>query len=383
MAATATVVDSASLYFREGTSDKVYHATLEDAGSGYVVNFSYGRRGSTLKTGSKTARPVSMAEARKVFDRLVAEKTGKGYQYMTSSSHGTPGGVAASNRHIPTVVQTAPAVSQCVLLNPINPMYIETYLQQDEWVAQPKLDGVRFMLRNESGGITAINRKGGSVAVPNEIIECIEAASSYYEEGLPDFFIDGELIGSTYYVFDILEHDGNKITGLNVVNRMEILRTLFDDLESDNLKLVNIVEGRENKTKLYVQLQRDKKEGVVFKYREATYTTGRPASGGNYMKHKFYDTASCIVSRGQALMTNGKRSVALKVQENGVDIAIGNVAIPANHPIPSMGDIVEIKYLYAYKNGSLYQPIYLGKRTDLTYTDCKYGQLKFKSDVGD
>ena len=376
MAATATVVDSASLYFREGTSDKVYHATLEDAGSGYVVNFSYGRRGSTLKTGSKTARPVSMAEARKVFDRLVAEKTGKGYQYMTSSSHGTPGGVAASNRHIPTVVQTAPAVSQCVLLNPIDPNDIDNYLRNDDWVAQPKMDGVRFMLRNESGGITATNRKGGSVAVPNEIIECIEAAASYYEEGLPDFFIDGELVGSNYHVFDILEHDGNKITGLNVINRMEILRTLFDDLESDNLKLVDIVEGRENKTKLHVQLQRDKKEGVVFKYREAVYTAGRPSSGGPYMKHKFYDTASCIVS-----MTNGtKRSVALKVQENGVDVAIGNVTIPVNHPIPSMGDIVEIKYLYAYKNGSLYQPIYLGKRTDLTYTDCKYGQLKFKSE---
>lgn len=374
-----TVIDSVSLYFQEGSSDKVYHASIEKTNTGYVVNFSYGRRGSALKSGSKTSSPCSISEARKVFDRLVAEKTGKGYQYMTSSSHGTPGGVSASKRSIPTVAQTPAPVSQCVLLNPIDENETADKLKDDDWVAQPKLDGVRFMLRKQGDKITAINRKGGDVAVPTEIVECVEAANAYYDEGLPDFFIDGELIGSTYHVFDILEHDGKKITHISVLDRMVILRNLFDDLESDSLKLVDIVIGKNNKTDLFLNLKRENKEGIVFKYMYATYTAGRPASGGTYLKHKFYATASCIVSQ-----VNEKRSVGLNVRENGgrlaMNITIGNVTIPANHSIPSVGDIVEIKYLYAYKNGSLYQPIYLGVRTDIYQTDCVIDQLKFKSD---
>ena len=36
-----------SLYYREGSSDKVYQAAIEPAGNQFVVNFAYGRRGGT------------------------------------------------------------------------------------------------------------------------------------------------------------------------------------------------------------------------------------------------------------------------------------------------------------------------------------------------
>ena len=87
-----------SLYFREGSSDKVYHAQIVPNGDNlYSVNFQYGRRGSTLQTGSKTAAPVTLAEARKIFDKLVAEKKAKGY---TEGERGvpTPGGELANRR---------------------------------------------------------------------------------------------------------------------------------------------------------------------------------------------------------------------------------------------------------------------------------------------
>ena len=34
-----------TLYYREGSSDKVYEAIIEPQGEGFVVNFAYGRRG--------------------------------------------------------------------------------------------------------------------------------------------------------------------------------------------------------------------------------------------------------------------------------------------------------------------------------------------------
>ncbi len=70
---TQTQSDTLTLYYREGTSDKVYQAAIEPAGDGlYAVTFAYGRRGGTLNTGRKTNRPVSYGEAKSIFDRLCA-----------------------------------------------------------------------------------------------------------------------------------------------------------------------------------------------------------------------------------------------------------------------------------------------------------------------
>ena len=38
--------DRVTLYYREGSSDKVYQTAIEPAGELFVVNFAYGRRGS-------------------------------------------------------------------------------------------------------------------------------------------------------------------------------------------------------------------------------------------------------------------------------------------------------------------------------------------------
>ena len=82
-----TKLPSVTLYFKEGTSDKVYQCQIEAAGERFVVTFAYGRRGSTLNTGTKTNVPVSFDDAQRIFDKLVKEKKGKGY---TEGEAGTP-----------------------------------------------------------------------------------------------------------------------------------------------------------------------------------------------------------------------------------------------------------------------------------------------------
>ncbi|MGE3768980.1 MAG: WGR domain-containing protein, partial [Kofleriaceae bacterium] len=94
------VIEQSRLWFREGASDKVYEIDLvEVAANQYVVNFRFGRRGTALKDGTKTALPLSLDKARAVFQKLVAEKLAGGFQT------GTPPAVA------PPVVTTAPAPS--------------------------------------------------------------------------------------------------------------------------------------------------------------------------------------------------------------------------------------------------------------------------------
>lgn len=93
------VTDQARLWFREGNSDKVYEIDLVEVAAGqFVVNFRYGRRGSTLRDGTKTAVPVPLAKARATFDALVDEKTKGGYRPISGSASAPTPSLLGSNQ---------------------------------------------------------------------------------------------------------------------------------------------------------------------------------------------------------------------------------------------------------------------------------------------
>lgn len=74
------LVRQARLLFVEGKSEKVYEVDLCEVGPNkLVVNFRYGKKGAALKDGSKTVAPVGLAEAEKVYDKLVQSKIEQGY----------------------------------------------------------------------------------------------------------------------------------------------------------------------------------------------------------------------------------------------------------------------------------------------------------------
>ena len=81
------LIKQAILEHREGTSDKVYEVDLCQVGDDqYVVNFRYGRRGGSLREGTKTALPVGRDQADRAFAALVASKTKKGYRHKNHGS---------------------------------------------------------------------------------------------------------------------------------------------------------------------------------------------------------------------------------------------------------------------------------------------------------
>src|ERR1700733_5370935 len=119
-----------TLYFKEGSSDKVYQAFIEPAGDRFTVNFAYGRRGATLNTGTKTNVPVDYLDAKRIFDKLVREKTAKGY---TQGESGTPYQHAES--------KTSGILPQ--LLNSIDESQVLNLMEDDGWCMQEKFDGRR------------------------------------------------------------------------------------------------------------------------------------------------------------------------------------------------------------------------------------------------
>src|SRR6476660_5014946 len=80
-------MEQITLYYRQGSSDKVYQASIEPQAGGYVVRFAYGRRGTTLQAGSKTPVAVNYGEAKAIYEKLIQEKLSKGY---SPGDAGTP-----------------------------------------------------------------------------------------------------------------------------------------------------------------------------------------------------------------------------------------------------------------------------------------------------
>lgn len=76
------IVQTTNLHYRDWKSDKVYYAELCKIPKTNLwnINFSYGRRGTNLVTGTKNDRPLNYFQARNVYDKLVNSKVKKGYR---------------------------------------------------------------------------------------------------------------------------------------------------------------------------------------------------------------------------------------------------------------------------------------------------------------
>ena len=77
---------SSRLFYRDGTSDKEYHASINQVEGGFTVTFAFGRRGTALTAGTKTSVPVPLEKAQQIYDRLISEKAAKGYTHTGSGA---------------------------------------------------------------------------------------------------------------------------------------------------------------------------------------------------------------------------------------------------------------------------------------------------------
>jgi bifunctional non-homologous end joining protein LigD len=219
----------------------------------------------------------------------------------------------------------------------------------------------------EGAVITGVNRKGLTIGLPTAIMRSAAAIRA-------DFILDGEAIGERLHAFDILALNSEDLQ--KVPYRARLL-SLINMLAANQAPHITFVETRfasNEKQSLLQELRRKNKEGVVFKKVDAHYTPGRPNSGGTQLKHKFYATASVVVSA-----INAQRSIEMRLLNQDGWHSVGNVTIPANHRIPPVGTVVEVRYLYAFPESKcLFQPVYLGERTDIGHAECVLSQLKFK-----
>ena len=352
-------IDSVALFYKSGSSDKEYHLQLVEEATGCLVNFQYGRRGSTLNPGCKTKAPVTEEAARKVFNKIVAEKTSEGYTVGASTGGDYTASAAAAKPTTPLADRVIPQ-----LLNPIDEVEMEALLRDEGWGCQEKKDGTHKMARKTASTVIATNKKGIEVGYPTAY------AGGLIQIGL----YDGESIGETYHVFDILEYGAKDLRSLGYGDRYKYLEGLFNDAKGP-VRLVPLAVGYVAKKALLDKLVAGKKEGIVFKKLAARFTAGKAHS--DMAKYKFYSTASVIVVKH-----NDKDSIAMGLLDStGKVVGVGNVTTIGHVKAP-VNSVVEVRYLYGYKGGCLYQPAYIGPRDDVDYNECSFdGQkIKFKAE---
>jgi bifunctional non-homologous end joining protein LigD len=355
---------SVHLKFIQGSANKVYNAYLAEKDDGWVVNFAYGRAGKPLRTGTKTAKPVSFEVAEKAYNKLVQGKKSKGY---TEDEGGMP---FTGSEKAGEATNWLPQL--------LNPVELEDVPEATKgWPSmwcQTKHDGERRGIIITADDIVPANRRGLRTTMHPAVQDELEDLAAAL---VGDYTLDCEDMGTSLIIFDVLL-DG--LDGAQFYERVESLWVVAATIAKLGLTriAVDIPTEIKNPTQLEkfrAKAKRDNEEGIVIRNGGARYAVGRPNKWGDCLKYKFYASATCIVASVHAT----KRSVKLALWDGDQRVGVGNCTIPPNYLMPQSNDLVEVKYLYAYRGGSIYQPQYKGVRTDLDNSAATLDQLKYKA----
>lgn len=355
-----------SLHSTEGGSDKVYELSIEpNGGDSFTVSYANGRRGGTMATGTK-AVDVDYAKAKAAAEKVLAEKVKKGYNPVASLSGHFQAGAAASIRPEDSGIR----LNQLLPIE--DPDALQALVESPHYAFQEKHDGQRRAIicrptgsQGDPAAFTGVNRRGMTVPLPASILNSLYPGTS--------FIVDGEILGDRIVLFDILEVNGIDQRQELYRERLETLRVFFENMViGGSVEMIKTATTPEEKRALMQEVSARGGEGVVGKDLNAAYELGRTPG---QIKSKFWHTLSAIATPGR----DGRNSIGLElIGDDGARLQVGNVTVPANQTVPAPGQVVEIRYLYAYDGGSLYTPTLLGVRDDVAPEECLASQRRFK-----
>jgi bifunctional non-homologous end joining protein LigD len=172
--------------------------------------------------------------------------------------------------------------------------------------------------------------------------------------------LDGESIGDMFHAFDVLELDGRDIRAWTYRERLVGLMNLLHGVQQRAMRFADTAYTADQKSRLPASLKASGKEGIVLKRLDAPYTPGRPYSGGAQLKHKFYATLSRLGREDQSATQRGNT-----LDRQGRLAGRGERHHPANHRIPAVGQVVEVRLpVCVPDSGIVYQAVYLGERSE-------------------
>jgi predicted DNA-binding WGR domain protein len=135
---------------------------LENVEDKWSVQAQWGRRGSALQSDVK-ASGVTYDEAKRVYDRILREKVGKGYQIAEATANGN----AAISVGLPATKEHSGHTPE--LLTPIEELEALQLAQDVSWWFQQKFDGRRLAVRKTDGKYSGINKLGQIIPIDSRL----------------------------------------------------------------------------------------------------------------------------------------------------------------------------------------------------------------------
>jgi len=322
--------DKISLWSTEGGSDKTYTLWIEKDQKGCWLKYLFGPRGGTQNQGTKNKVAFTPEKAEKEYDKILKEKLAKGYKPLGGD--------------VPEYVEVKEAKDAGIrpmLLTPDTEENLEKYITDDDWCAEEKLNGVRIMIKADGDRIVGVNRRGLERPIPKSVEKALLGALK------PGDVLDGELIGENYHVFDIPLAKGSYSM------RLGLLDLLAKKVKALNIRFVPAFSSQKDKRALVQSLQKNRKEGVVFKDLRADYEPGRRENLAKAIavKVKYYAEVAA-----QVIDWTDKQSVEVALLDSQKLVSVGKVTVPTKYVDQvRKGELVRVKYLYATGAKQLYQ----------------------------
>lgn len=286
-------------------------------------------------------------------------------------------------------------------------------LERDGYIYEPKLDGIRATYGWEGDGYKVFNRSCRDVSARYPEFAFADALNAesgvldgeivlYDGNGNPDFtalmqrHLGTGRIGKMdrairFGAFDILQKNGEDLTGLPLLERKAIL----GETVTSHPHLEIVIYTRESR-KLWEFVRKRSLEGVIAKRDDAPYEVGRRT--WNWIKIKSFDTIDAVIV-GYTSDKRAVSSLALAVYDDGELRFIGKVGTglsardvkmlremldaarvenPSFPPPDGYRDIewvepkhvAEVRYLEFGKQGMLRNPSFLRLRTDKSPQEC-------------
>ncbi|MHC0441718.1 DNA ligase D [Flavobacterium sp. 3-210] len=197
--------------------------------------------------------------------------------------------------------------AQAEFIKPMLARTIEKPFDSEEWIFENKYDGYRTVAVINSNKIELFSRNKISfnanfkpiadelkkidhaVVLDGEIV--VENDSGRADFQMLQNYLKTGIGNLKYYVFDLLNLDGNRVTELSLLDRKELLKLLFNKYSFSNIFYSEHTVGKG--IKRFEKAEKQKSEGIIAKKADSPYTIGNRS--GNWMKIKTSNQEEAII----------------------------------------------------------------------------------------
>ena len=377
------VIESQTLYSDRNGSDKVYVVEMvQDDAYRFKVRSWSGKynggayRGSLVDQGAKV-EGVDECEALVAFKKLVSSKIKGSSKYRVLND---------ATSTIALAVQTErdgkSAGVPVPLLTAVSESVLHELLQHKGMYWSRKMNGVRRGAISKNGDVIGFKRSNEFVSLMPAIADAVLKAFGH------DAIVDGELVGDTLYLFDMQRLNGEDLTACGFKERYDRLRTVglanedivytpanvFASFATSKTVVILPMCGSDEALRFFEALREINAEGIVGRNGFASVVDGKFLTSMDSVKFKFYEMLSA-----KCIKHNQKHSVEVALLDGAEWKDMCSVTIPASMALPTIGSIIELRYLPARVGRKLDQPSFQMVRDDIGLDACTMDQVVYEA----